>query len=104
MTTIFTVAHQANVSHVEFPNNPGDPRAIQHYASAPSLTPSTVTITTQAQAGAAPGDLFLAPYQGEGTPGPMIAEQDGALVWFHPLPKGYEPPTSRSSSSMASRC
>jgi hypothetical protein len=90
VTTIFTVAHQANVSQVEFPNNPGDPHAIQHYASAPSLTPSTVTITTKAQAGAAPGDLFLAPYQGEGTPGPMIAEQDGALVWFHPLPKGYE--------------
>jgi hypothetical protein len=90
VTTIFTVAHQANVSKVEFPNNPGDRNAIQHYASAPSLTPSTVTITTKAQAGAAPGDLFLAPYQGEGTPGPMITEQDGTLVWFHPLPKGYE--------------
>ena len=49
-----------------------------------------MTITTPAQAGASPGDLFLAPYQGEGTPGPMITEQDGALVWFHPLPAGYE--------------
>jgi hypothetical protein len=90
VTTIFTVAHQASVSQVEFPNNPGDPHAIQHYASAPTLTPSTVKITTRAGTGAAPGDLFLAPYQGKGTAGPMISEQDGALVWFHPLPAGEE--------------
>ncbi len=45
-------------------------------------------ITTPAKAGAAPGDLFLAPYQGKGTAGPMIAEQDGGLVWFKPLPAG----------------
>ena len=51
------------------------------------MTPSTVTITTPARAGAAGGDLFLAPYQGLGAPGPMIAEQNGALVWFHPLPR-----------------
>jgi hypothetical protein len=88
VSTTFTVARQAVVSQQEFPINPGDPRAVQHYASAPALTPSTVTITAHAHAGAAGGDLFLAPYQGEGSPGPMIAEQDGALVWFHPLPAG----------------
>jgi Arylsulfotransferase (ASST) len=85
-STTFTVAHQAPVSQREFPINPGDPHAVQHYSSAPSLTPSTLDITTPARSGAAPGDLFLAPYQGVGTAGPMIAEQDGALVWFHPLP------------------
>jgi Arylsulfotransferase (ASST) len=97
VTTIFTVAHQANVSQAEFPNNPGNPHAVQHYSSAPTLTPSTVTITTHAppmtgggQAGAAPGELFMAPYQGKGTPGPMISEQDGTLVWFHPLPAGEQ--------------
>lgn len=90
VTTVFTVAHQVPVPQAEFPNNPGNPHAIQHYASAPTLTPSTVTITTHAQSGAAPGDLFLAPYQGKGTPGPMIAEQSGALVWFHPLPAGEQ--------------
>jgi Arylsulfotransferase (ASST) len=90
VTTIFTVAHQTNVSQVEFPTNPGNPHAVQHYASAPTLTPSTVTITARAQAGPAPGDLFMAPYQGRGTPGPMISEQDGTLVWFHPLPAGEE--------------
>ncbi len=88
VTTTFTVAHQAAVSEEEFPVNPGDPHAVQHYLSAPSLTPSTVTLTTPAKAGAAGGYLFLAPYQGKGSPGPMIAEQNGALVWFHPLPAG----------------
>jgi Arylsulfotransferase (ASST) len=88
VSTSFTVAAPAAVSQVQFPLNPGDPRAVQHYLSAPELTPSTVTVTTPAKAGAAGGDLFLAPYQGLGTAGPMIAEQDGALVWFHPLPAG----------------
>jgi hypothetical protein len=87
-STSFTVAHQAPVSQKEFPTNPGDGRAVQHYSTAPSLTPSTVTLTTPAKPGASPGDLFLAPYQGRGSPGPMIAEQNGALVWFHPLPAG----------------
>jgi hypothetical protein len=86
----FTIAHQAPVSQTEFPINPGDPHAVQHYATAPSLTPSTVSITTRALPGAAPGDLLLAPYQGDGSPGPMIAEQDGSLVWFHPLPAGEQ--------------
>jgi hypothetical protein len=90
VTTVFTIAHQAAVSQAEFADNPGDPHAIQHYASAPSLTPSTVTLTTRARPGASPGDLFLAPYQGTGAPGPMITEQNGALVWFHPLPAGEE--------------
>jgi hypothetical protein len=88
VSTSFTIAHQAPVSQKEFPLNPGDANAIQHYASAPTLTPSTVHITTPAKAVSAPGDLFLAPYQGKGTPGPMIAEQDGSLVWFKPLPAG----------------
>ena len=88
--TSFVVAHQAPVSQKEFPINQGDPNAIQHYRSAPSLTPSTVSITTPAKPGAAPGDLFMAPYQGDGSPGPMIVEQNGGLVWFHPLPAGYE--------------
>jgi hypothetical protein len=84
----FTIAHQAPVSQIEFPINPGSASEVQHYSTAPSLTPSTVTITTAAKPGAAPGDLLLAPYQGEGSPGPMIAEQNGSLVWFHPLPAG----------------
>lgn len=88
VSTTFTVAHQASVSQQAFPLNPGDPHAVQHHLSAPTLAPSTVKITTPARPGAAGGYLFLAPYQGRGAAGPMIAEQNGALVWFHPLPPG----------------
>jgi hypothetical protein len=89
-STTFTVAHQAAVSQAEFPTTPGDPRAVQHYSSAPELTPSTVTITTPPRPGAAPGYLFMAPYQGQGSPGPMMVDQGGDLVWFHPLPHGVQ--------------
>jgi hypothetical protein len=84
-TTTFTIAHQAVVSQREFPDNPGDPRAVQHYLTE-SFTPSTLTVTTPAGPGTTPGYLFLAPYQGVGTPGPMIMNQQGQLVWFHQLP------------------
>jgi hypothetical protein len=84
--TSFIVAHQAPISQAQFPRHPGNPAAVQHFLSAPILTPSTVTITTAAKPGATPGDLFLAPYQGAGTPGPMITDQSGQLIWFHPIP------------------
>ena len=85
-STTFTTAHQATVSKSEFPDNPGDPSAVTPYSPEPSLTPSKLTITTPPQPGAAPGDLFLAPYQGVGTSGPMIVNQQGQIVWFHALP------------------
>jgi hypothetical protein len=88
VSTSFTIANQDTPSQKQFPINPGDASAVQHYSSAPSLTPSTVRITTPAKPGASPGDLFLAPYQGKGSPGPMITEQNGNLVWFHPIPAG----------------
>jgi hypothetical protein len=86
--TTFTIAHQAPIAQKEFPINPGDAHAIQHYSTAPTLTPSSVRITTPAKPGASPGDFFLAPYQGKGTPGPMIVDQSGNLVWFKALPAG----------------
>ena len=89
-TTTFTIAHQASFSTKEFPIQTGEASAVQHYSTAPTLTPSTVTVTTPAKPGATPGDFFLAPYQGEGTPGPTIVDQSGSLVWSHPLPSGIE--------------
>ncbi len=88
--TGFEIAHQVQVSQKEFPINPGNPHDVQRYSTAPTLTPSTVTITTPVQPGAAPGDFFLAPYQADGSPGPMIIDQHGNLVWFHALPAGDE--------------
>src|SRR5947209_7250164 len=86
--TTFTVADRAAVSQAEFARAAGDPRAVQHYLSATALSPSTVTIATPASPGASPGYLFLAPYQGQGARGPMIVDQSGGLVWFHPLSDG----------------
>jgi hypothetical protein len=88
VSTTFAIAHQATVSQSQFPTNPGDPHAVQRYRTLPGVAPSTMSITTPAKPSAAPGYLFLAPYQGIGSPGPMIAEQNGGLVWFHSLPAG----------------
>jgi len=88
LSTTFAIAHQATVSTKAFPINAGEPNAVQHYSTAPSLTPSTVRVSTPAAPGAAPGDLFLAPYQGVGTPGTMITDQAGRLIWFRPVPAG----------------
>ena len=34
--------------------------------------------------------MFAAPYAGPGASGPMIFDDAGSLVWFHPLPPGTE--------------
>ena len=96
--TSFTVAFEAPVGQKQFPNKVGSSAEVQHYLSAPSITPSTVRVTTPARAGATPGDFFLAPYQGTGTAGEMIVDQAGNLIWFHPAPANdaatnFEPQT-----------
>ena len=73
------------ISQAQFPTGPGNAADVQHYRSAPQITPSTVRITTPAKTGATPGDFFLAPYQGLGTAGEMIVDQSGNLIWFHPV-------------------
>ena len=88
--SMFTIGHAVAVDQAAFPLDAGEPAAVQHYVSAPSLTPPQVRITTPARPGASPGDLFLAPYQGPGSAGPMITDQRGSLVWFHPLPAGVD--------------
>jgi len=84
----FTVADQSPISQKQFPTAAGDPNDVQHYVSAPALTPTSVRLLTRAGPQATPGDLLMAPYQGQGTAGPMIVAQDGSLIWFHPLPAG----------------
>lgn len=87
--TSFKVAHEAVEPTAEFPHKPGDPAEALRFASAPSLTPSGIKVITPARSGSAPGDFFLAPYQGTGSPGPMIVSPAGRLIWFHPLPAGF---------------
>ncbi len=52
------------------------------------LRPPTITVAHRSP-GRTPGDLLIAPYAGPGQWGPMILDEDGALVWFKPLPKSW---------------
>src|SRR5438128_592043 len=59
----------------------------QHFRSRPDLRPPKVSVTIHSPA-ASPGELFLAPYSGPGQYGPMILDENGALIWFKPLAAG----------------
>ncbi len=87
----FTVARQDPIDGVAAASAPlpRDYNEEQHFHSRPELQPPVLVVTTD-DAGTTPGDLFAAPYAGPGPSGPMIFEESGKLVWFHPLPKGTE--------------
>jgi hypothetical protein len=61
--------------------------ATQHFRSRPDLEPPVVAVTMRSAA-SAPGYLFAAPYNGAGPNGPMIFDEAGNPVWFHPVPAG----------------
>jgi hypothetical protein len=66
-----------------------DPNEMQHFHSRPELEAPLIDVTARSSL-ATPGDLFAAPYSGPGPSGPMIFEESGNLVWFHPLPAGAD--------------
>jgi hypothetical protein len=66
-----------------------DPNEKQHFRSRPDIEPPGIVIGKRSGE-AAQGDIFTAPYNGPGRAGPMIFEESGNLVWFHPLPDGTE--------------
>ncbi len=57
---------------------------VQRFRSLPGLRPPTVRVRKRAR-GVAPGHVFVAPFNGPGQDGPMILDNRGELVWFHPL-------------------
>jgi Arylsulfotransferase (ASST) len=63
------------------------PGLVQSFVSQPDLHPPSVQVTADSPQ-AAPGDVFLTPAHGYGQAGAMIINSQGALVWFHPVPKG----------------
>ncbi|HTU79928.1 MAG TPA: arylsulfotransferase family protein [Solirubrobacteraceae bacterium] len=88
----FVVARQDPVDYAAAASATSVPRdynEMQHFHSRPELQAPVLVVTAHA-AGTAGGDLFMAPYSGPGPSGPAIFEEDGNLVWFHPLPKGTE--------------
>jgi Arylsulfotransferase (ASST) len=62
-----------------------DPGEVQHFRSRPDLKPPVIAVSARSSQ-TAPGEVFAAPYSGPGPSGPMIFDEAGNLVWFHPLP------------------
>jgi hypothetical protein len=60
------------------------PGPTQHFYSRPDLHPPVVKILTPAH-GTAPGDVFIAPKMAVAQAGPLIMDNHGQVVWFHPL-------------------
>jgi Arylsulfotransferase (ASST) len=88
----FAIAHQDPVDYAAAAaaSVSQDYNEEQHFRSQPAnFEPPALVVTARAP-GTESGDLFAAPYAGPGPSGPMIFEEDGNLVWFHPLPKHIE--------------
>jgi arylsulfotransferase ASST len=85
----FVVAHQDPVDYdaAAAASQTRDYNEMQHFQSRPELEPPSLVVSARSPQ-AAPGDIFAAPYNGPGASGPMIFEEDGSLVWFHPLALG----------------
>jgi arylsulfotransferase ASST len=70
------------------PAAPQAARGVRHFVSRPDLTPPDVTITRHGPAGTStagdPPYFLLTPSAGRGTPGLMMLDRAGGLVWFSP--------------------
>jgi Arylsulfotransferase (ASST) len=81
----FVVAHADVLPHPPSRHPSKDPGEKMHFHSRPDLEPPGLVVSaTSSQT--SPGDIFAAPYSGPGQAGPMIFEENGNLVWFHPVP------------------
>ena len=90
ISTSFTIAQPGVVAQTEFTGVSGRPSDVQNFASEPNLHPPAVTVHHLAGAASAPGYVFASPFLGPGQWGPMIFDNAGNLVWFHPLPAGQD--------------
>jgi hypothetical protein len=77
------------------PASPATPDAgsgVRHFVSRPDLTPPNVTLTHHGPAGTStagdPPYFVLTPSAGPGTPGLMILDRAGGLVWYSPNSQG----------------
>ncbi len=77
--------------------------AVQYFATRPDLMPPAVTVTTN-KPGHAPGLVFLAPKGGHGQDGPMIINDKGQTVWFHPTPGKIPADFRVADATSASPC
>ncbi|HXW58482.1 MAG TPA: arylsulfotransferase family protein [Solirubrobacteraceae bacterium] len=87
----FTVAYEDPITTLAMAHAAlsRDYNEMQHFHTLPNLLAPSLQVTARSPA-TAPGDMFAAPYGGPGPSGPMIFEESGNLVWFHPLAHGIE--------------
>ena len=74
----------ANVATTAKQSAKGPPPPTQHFISRPDLRPPPVKILTRAH-DTAPGYIFLGPKMKVVQAGPEILDNNGYVVWFHPL-------------------
>ena len=86
----FVVVHPDPVEHHPPPPliTPGSGE-VQSFQSAKWLRAPKVDVTYHSP-DVEEGDIFAAPYSGASQEGPMIFNQQGQLIWMHPLPPGVK--------------
>jgi hypothetical protein len=90
VSTLFTVARPFAPPAGGFPATPGGPADVQNFHSEAALHPPRITVHQPAGSSNAPGYIFTAPFLGPGQWGPMILDNDGNVVWFHPVQAGED--------------
>jgi hypothetical protein len=76
-----------------------DPPAKARARSLTGITPPQLTITHPAGPGVAPGFVFVAEKGGKDRPsGPVIADNQGRIAWYHEVPHGLEATDFRTQS------
>jgi hypothetical protein len=60
------------------------PQGVWVFRSRPDLSPPVLKVITRAH-DTAPGYIFVAPKGGSGQQGPLIVDNSGQPVWFHPV-------------------
>jgi Arylsulfotransferase (ASST) len=88
----FLVASAAGIGAVAVPGARGATPApegtsdtVRQFVSRPDLRPPVVDVVT-ALPTSSPGYVFVAPASGDSQLGPLIVDETGQPVWFHPLP------------------
>jgi arylsulfotransferase ASST len=81
-------ADAATINIGTAPATPDDARGVLHFVSRPDLTPPALTIANHGPASSDPSYFILAPagypLKGPGTPGLMILDRAGHIVWYAP--------------------
>jgi hypothetical protein len=85
----FVVAQPDNLKYTPPAHIAANQGEVESLHTTPQLKPPALVITARSPQ-SAPGDLFSTPYSGPGQSGPMIFDEAGNVVWFHPLPSGIE--------------